>query len=455
MKFINRHNEIAKLRQTILSEDSSLIIVYGRRRCGKSTLLKQILQPNDVYFQADLNSRLIQISSLANEIDKEYEGFARPQYADWDSLFLGLTKYVKPNTNIIFDEFPYLVKNSPELPSVLQRLIDSKCLNYNIILCGSSQQMMYEIALKKSEPLYGRASLILKIKPMKAGYIGEAIAGNPISLIADYAVVGGVPRYWEIRNRYSSVLEFIQNEAFDKDSIFYNEPIRLLTDDMRSSVNAYSLLTLIGQGCNRISEIAARMGKPTTDLSAPIANLIDLGYVKRIVPFGESEKNSKKSIYKISDEFFRFYFNYILPNKSSIELDLKNRLMSKLEKDFGQYVSLVWEDMVRESIPYSDIDSKEWDLAKSWWGKDLLGNTIEVDVVAESTDRKSLLIGEVKWSDTPDFNRIQLRLQDIATTLPFVKNYTNVVLAQWHKSSTIQTADTHVFYLKDVLALLR
>lgn len=454
MKFINRLSEINKLHKALKLTDANFIVVYGRRRCGKSTLLKQIIHTNDIYFQADLNTRSIQLSSLSDEIAKTYTGFNNPQYNGWEALLLSLTKYIGTNNSLIIDEFPYLVKNTPELPSVLQKLIDSKQLNYNIIICGSSQQMMHDIVMKKSEPLYGRASLIMKIEAIKPGYIREAIPGNAENAVYDYAVIGGVPRYWEIRNNYTNIYEFIENETFDKDSIFSEEPVRLLNDDMRSSIQAYSLLTLIGQGCNRLSEIAARIGRPATDLSKPLSNLIELGYIKKEIPFGENEKNSKKSLYKIHDHFFRFYFQYIFPNKSSIALGLKNRLVSKLKIDFEHYVSQVWEDMVRDSIPYSNIMSKEWTIAKRWWGKDNTGMPLEIDLISESTDKKSILIGEIKWSNKPDFERIQERLIKISQSLLFVQNYENIVIAQWHKAGGYAKSDKLIFYPNDVLTVM-
>ncbi|NJK86057.1 MAG: AAA family ATPase [Bacteroidales bacterium] len=150
MKFLNRKEEIAKIKRLTDKPDPSFIVLYGRRRCGKSALLKQVLEKGDIYFQADMNDQKLQLSGLSSEIGKTYKGFDQVIYPDWQSLLLNLEKYItNSGSKLILDEFPYLVKNSPELPSVIQRLLDSKQFTYHLIICGSSQQMMHDIVLKK------------------------------------------------------------------------------------------------------------------------------------------------------------------------------------------------------------------------------------------------------------------------------------------------------------------
>lgn len=455
MKFLDRTVEIEKLNRHLRGPEPAFIVVYGRRRCGKSTLLKRVLKQKDVYFQADLVDGHLQLQNLAREIGLSYAGFDSMIYPDWESLFTNLNRFFEPNGCLMLDEFPYLVRNNSELPSILQRLIDSKRLKYNIIVCGSSQQMMQNIVLKRSEPLYGRASLILRIKELMACWITESISTEPIEAIAEYAIWGGVPRYWEIRNKYPNLKITLLKEVFDKDSIFYEEPIRLLADDMRTSVQAYSILNLIGQGCHRLSEIAARLGKQSTDLAKPLANLLEIGYIRKEIPFGEHEKNSKKSVYKISDSFFRFYYRFILPNKSAIELGLNERILNQYLTNKDMYESAVWEDLVRLSVPYSAIAGETWDIARRWWGRGADGKKMEIDIVAESIDKKKLLIGEVKWSDKPDASRIKEELVKKSGNIPAFSKYQEVIFAQWHKKHLSTPPNELFFYPQDVLNLLK
>lgn len=455
MNFLDRVVEKEKLIGQLRGDEPAFVVVYGRRRCGKSTLLKQIMNPKDVYFQTDLVDGRLQMQNLAREIGLKYAGFDSMIYRGWESLFINMNRFFEPKTCLMLDEFPYLVRNNSELPSILQKLIDSKQLKYSIIVCGSSQQMMQDIVLKRSEPLYGRASIILRINELMPGWITDSITNEPIGAVTEYAIWGGVPRYWEIRNKYPDLKTALLKEVFDKDSIFYEEPIRLLADDMRTSVQAYSILNLIGQGSHRLSEIAARLGKQSTDLAKPLANLIEIGYLRKEIPFGEQEKNSKKGLYKIKDSFFRFYYRYILPSKSAIELGLNERVLNQYFQDKDHYESIIWEDLVRLSVPYSSIGGETWDVARRWWGKGADGKEIEIDIVAESIDKTKLLIGEVKWSENPNIKRISEELVTKSLNIPAFSKYQEVIFAQWHKKHLSTPPNELIFYPKDVLNLLK
>ena len=170
--FVNRETEISRLKLALSQEKAQLVVLYGRRRCGKSTLLKRIMDKNTVYFSADMRESPLQIKAFAGRIDKEIPGFSTHVYPGWDSLFRSLNRSLKNRITICIDEFPYLVKNSPELPSVLQNIHDDEAhSNYNLILCGSSQMMMHDIVLNRNAPLYGRAGEIMKINPMPVFYL--------------------------------------------------------------------------------------------------------------------------------------------------------------------------------------------------------------------------------------------------------------------------------------------
>lgn len=299
MIFYNRDKEINRLNRAIESKNPALIIVYGRRRCGKSTLLNRITKKNDIYYQADLQDESIQRYNFAKEVGLTIPEFEKVTYPDWESLFTNLNNRLPHKITLIIDEFQYLIKNNTALPSIIQKLWDKKSLKYNIILCGSAQQLMQGLVLNSDEPLYGRADEIMKISPLKPFWLQKAIHSDAIKTIEEFSVWGGIPRYWELRAKYSDCKSAITGLILEKDSILYDEPYRLLNDDMRSSVQSFSILTLIGQGCNRISEISGRLNKPATQLSRPLSNLIQLGYIIKDIPFQENEKNTKRSLYKI------------------------------------------------------------------------------------------------------------------------------------------------------------
>lgn len=421
--FVNRHKEIQRISSALQSEQSRLIVVYGRRRCGKSTLLRRLLTRQDVYFSADLREKSLQIVSLAKSIDSVAPGFSKVIYPDWETLFLNLNNNLKKNITVCLDEFPYLVKNSPELPSILQKIIDNKTNEkYHLILCGSSQQMMYSMTLDSSSPLYGRCNEIIKFKPMNIAFLKEFLAIDDIQAIREFGIWGGIPRYWEIRKSGKSLDQSVKYNLLNPDGILFEEPERLFLDEMRTSMQALSILSLIGMGCHRISEIAGRLGKPATQLSRILSFLIDLGYVKREIPFGVSIKSSRKSLYKIADPFMNFYFTFVLPNKSSLEFGLIDRVWKDITAQYEHYISHQWEDLCRQAVPYLTFNGKQFKPAFRWWGTGNDKKPMELDIVAESTDKKTLLAGEVKWSENISFNKLPVQLVAKCKNIPFVKN---------------------------------
>jgi hypothetical protein len=422
MKFVNRTEEQERLSAAIDSQSPSFVVVYGRRRIGKSTLIKKALSPSDVYYMADQTERAHQIELLAKEAGMRFEGFDRVIYPDWEALFDGLNHRATKRFTLCLDEFPYLAKSSPELPSLLQKMIDAKTLKYNLIICGSSQQLMQGLALDSTSPLYGRANQVLKILPIGINYLQGLLEVSPCQTIEEYSVWGGVPRYWEIRLQSNSLEESIRYNLLNAQGTLFEEPYRLFIDDMRDIVQASTLLSLIGNGANRISEIAARVNKPVTSLSGPLDKLITLGYIEREIPFGDNHKSSKKGIYKVADPFMDFYFRFVVPNRSLIELGRTDAVMEKISARFNSYVSWHWENLCRKAISGQLFKGKRYGLASRWWGNISPGEQMELDVVAQSTDGKSLLVGECKWSDNENAEHLLKTLEEKAKKLSFAKN---------------------------------
>jgi len=422
MKFVNRLEEQKRLSSALDGKTPSFVVVYGRRRLGKSTLLKKVLSHADVYYMADQTERSHQIELLAKEIGLRIEGFERLIYPDWNALFEALNFRTRERFTLCIDEFPYLVKSSPELPALLQKLIDAKSLSYNIILCGSSQQLMQGLVLDATSPLYGRADQILKLSPIPIKYFQEVLDFSAQEAIEEYAVWGGVPRYWEIRQQSDSLKEAIEYNILNAQGVLFDEPYRLFIDDMRDIVQASTLLSFIGNGVNRISEIATRTNKPATSLSGPLDKLITLGYIQREIPFGDSARNSKKGLYKISDPYMDFYFRFVVPNRSLIELGRTDTVMEEVAGRFNTYVSWHWENLCRKAISGQVLMGKRYGLASRWWGNVSRDEHLEIDVIAESTDGKCLLIGECKWSENENTRQLLQQLTEKAKKLPFVAN---------------------------------
>lgn len=430
MKFVDRIEETARLRDALSREKSSLVVVYGRRRLGKSTLIKRVLSDSDVYFLADRSEGQHQRTLLAKVIAQVFSDFDKLTYPDWESMFRAVNYRADKRFTLCLDEFPYLVEQSPELPSVLQKIVDEKQLKYNLVLCGSSQNMMYGLFLDSTAPLYGRADEIMRLAPIRLPYIQEALGLDATAAIEEYSVWGGVPRYWELRESRSSLDDAMWHNILSVNGALYEEPIKLFQDDVKDIVKTSTIMSYIGTGANRLSEIAGRCDEPATNLSRPLKKLIDLGFLEKDIPFGIDEKNAKKSLYKIEDPFMAFYYQFVVPNRSFIELNRRLPIEQALNTHFSEYVSMQWEKMCRDAVTGNLVNGVVYGKAKRWWGSVLneakKAEQVEFDVVAESIDKKYLLVGECKWTTQENGKQLTAELLRKAKLLPFANDYTIV-----------------------------
>ena len=457
MKFVDRIDEAARLKDALAREKSSLVVMYGRRRLGKSTLIKRVLSENDVYFLADRSEGQHQRILLAKVIAQVFPDFDKLTYPDWESMFRAVNYRTDKRFTLCLDEFPYLVEQSSELPSVLQKLVDEKQLKYNLVLCGSSQNMMYGLFLDSTAPLYGRADEIMKLVPIRLPYIQETLSLDAMNAIEEYAVWGGVPRYWELRENQNSLNDPLWHYILSVKGTLYEEPIKLFQDDVKDIVKTSTIMSYIGTGVNRLSEIAARCNEPATNLSRPLKKLVDLGFLAKDVPFGIDEKNAKKSLYKIADPFMAFYYQFVVPNRSFIELGRRLPIEQALTAHFSEYVSMQWEKLCRDAVTGNLINRVVYGKAKRWWGsvinEDKKTEQVEFDVMAESLDKKYLLVGECKWTTQENGKQLTAALLRKANLLPFAQNYT-IVPVLFLKNTPKDDAG-NAMLSKDVVELIR
>lgn len=310
--------------------------------------------------------------------------------------------------------------------------------------------MMLNLAMGASEPLYGRSQLVLKLRPLECGWIRKALSFDSVASIEAFATLDGAPRYWELATAYDSIASFTQSLILDRDGIQHDEMRRLLLDDLNDSSIAISLLSLIGGGCHRLSEFASRLGKPATQLTRPIANLVELGYVRRDTPFGENEKKSKRSLYKIADPYLTFIFRYLEPHWSRLEMGGTQAVYEETTKTFPHHAGSIWEDLARSSVSRIAIADITWKPAKRWWRG---AHDREIDVVSESSDGKCILVGEAKCSDDVDTERTLHRLKENAAQLP-VKPGQELHFALWSKSKAATRGELHCISPNKVLDAL-
>jgi len=424
LSFLNRENEFRRLKRAITAPQGSFCCLYGRRRCGKSRLLRQLLpEGRSVYYVGDRREAGLQRTALAEAVGLLLPGFDDVAYPDWLALLKRWWNEAPPGGVLSLDEFPYLVDVSPELPSLLQKLVDENAEKpLHLILSGSSQRMMQGLVLDESEPLYGRAREIIHVRPLGAAWLQRAFGTDSADeLVADYAVWGGIPRYWELATDFGALWDAVESLVFDPLGVLHQEPGRLLNDDMRDTVQASSILAVVGRGCHRLSEIAGRLGKPATSLTRPIRRLLQLGLLRRDVPFGHSPESSKSTVYSIADPFLMFWFRFVDPNRSRLGAGALDSVTQEVQKVFPIHKGAVWEQLVRTAIPRLALGEMIWGPASRWWGPGIDHRPMEIDVVAESEDRRSLLVGEVKLSvSSTDIPRIETDLVNKARRLPFL-----------------------------------
>ena len=433
MNFLDRVDEKRRLAKFLSMSEGGVACIYGRRRIGKSRLIEEVLSGRGdiVSYCADRSEAALQRRRMSEDVARLLPGFADVSYADWRSFFERWQREAPKGSVFVIDELPYLVEKSPELPSVLQKIADGLGKSgQKVIVCGSSQRMMQGLVLDDSEPLYGRCRVILKLGPLGYPWLGDAFPGEtPLGRLEHYAVWGGVPRYWEVCQGESGLWETVRDEIFSPNGLFHEEPSHVLKDDLEEAAQASSVLSLIGQGVMRPSEMAARLQVPQTALSRPLGRLVGLGLVVRDRPFGVDAKGGKKSLYRLQDPFLRFWHAFALPRYSDPHFGEEDSDIESLRLPFRAFLGQAWECLVRDMLSNKAIstDGCRWRNPARWWGTGLNQRAMEIDVVAESPDGDALLVGEAKLSLTKMEAEHELsELRRKADLLPFASKYRRV-----------------------------
>ena len=455
--FLDRMEERARLARLLACPDTALGVVYGRRRLGKSRLLTESLPAGRaVYFVGDGRGPALLRAALAAEIARLLPGFDRATYGDWGALLDRWVADAPRGAVLVLDEFPELAAASPELPSLLQKLVDRRTQKpVHLLLAGSSQRMMQGLVLDRSAPLFGRATELLRLEPLPCGWIGTAlgIAGKPQAIEA-YAVWGGVPRYWELAAGHASLADAIRDLVLSPLGVLHDEPAALLLDDLRDTIQAASILSLVGRGAHRLSEIAGRLDRPTTSLSRPVQRLVELGLLRRDVPHGASPRDSKRTLYRVADPFLRFWFRFVEPNRSRLEARQAAPVAREVMRGLGAHVAEIWEELARATVPRLELGGRTWGPASSWWGPGIDRRPLEVDVMATSLDGRALLLGEAEWGPRANPAALLAELRRKAPLLHQAQGK-EIVCAAWVPRAAGQRAGIEIVTADRTLRVLR
>lgn len=323
MKFIGRHQELQTL-EAEYRRDGGFVVIYGRRRVGKTTLIKEFMKGKPAfYFLATEEVESQSMKRLSGVIARATGNamLQRVTFSDWLDLFQEIAKYRPEEKKIlVIDEFPYLVKTNPAFPSILQNAWDEllKDSNTMLILCGSLLGMMQKHALSYDSPLYGRRTAQLRLAPLS---FSEVYAARPQSFeaaVEEYSVTGGVPKYLELFQPDEDLTEQLERLVLSKSGFLYEEPNFLLRDEVQTAANYFSIIRAIADGNHKLGKIAGALGLETSALTPYLSTLIDLGFLKKEVPITEKNpEKSRKGLYFISDNFTRFWSATSIPIKGS------------------------------------------------------------------------------------------------------------------------------------------
>lgn len=385
--FVNRREEL-KFLHNQNKQRPSFVVLYGRRRVGKTELVEQFCRnKKHIYYTASQSNSKEQ---LKEAFDLVYEKTQDLHVTELKHSWETLLRYVK-DKNLIFilDEFPYIIKADKSIPSKIQRLWDKELRHSNIflILTGSSVSMMEENVLNQKAPLYGRRTGQWKLEPfnfkeMHLFFPNYSIEDN----IKTYSILGGIPYFLQQFDPKKSVTKNIYEKILNKGSVLHNEVEFLMREELREPHNYFTILTSISQGNTKFSEIKNDTGIQKNALTSYLSTLRDLHLVKRRVPI--TLKDSKKGRYYIQDNFFRFWFKFIFPHRSQMETD-KKTLLKQIKKSLSVFVSYTFEDVCREliSTKYSGFTVGRW-----WYKEE------EIDMVGLHEHENKILFGECKWS---------------------------------------------------------
>lgn len=401
--FINRASELDMLEELYARDQAGLAVVYGRRRLGKTFLLKHFASKyQHCYFMASRAGEKLQINALGQALATKLNQplLGNIEFNTWDELFGLMTDKLPQNDKFIFiiDEFQYLCQTQPAFSSIIQKWWDETWSGGNmlLVLCGSITAMMYRETLSESAPLYGRASLQLLLSPFSYRHLPEFLPDvkDEHRLIEFYSISGGVPRYMKMLRSFKNGEAAISHLLLDRNGPLFNEAKFLLHEEISSPNTCWSILHAIGTGKTKISELGGALSLPANQLTRYINLLKNLFLVYREVPVLEKNPaKSKKGIYLISDPFIRLWFGCIYPYESFLEFQEKDLIVDKLIPLIKQHTAYCFEELCRQYLKQHAARMNCVKIGRQW------GARYEIDIAGIGTDNKLNLVGECKWSN--------------------------------------------------------
>ena len=407
-RFVDREQEMETLQSEYERDGSALVVLYGRRRVGKTTLISEFIKDKNALFflaseEAEAQNRSAFKEKVAEFIDSDLLRSA--DIKSWDVLFKSImdTPFERKPV-IVLDEFQYLGKANPAFPSVFQRIWEEilKGKSVMVILCGSLISMMESQTLAYGSPLYGRRTAQIRLKQIPFSYYHDFFPGKSRrELIEMYAVTGGVPKYIELFSESRDIYSAIQKCVLNRSGYLYDEPHFLLQQEVTEVGSYFSIIKAIAAGNSKLSAISAVLEIKATSLTKYLKTLIDLDILEREVPITEDNpEKSKKGLYKIKDNYLRFWFAFVYPNMSFIESGHSRIVMNKIKKSLvPNHIAFVYEDVCKErmwELNANDVWPFNFTKLGRYWDA-----RSEIDIAALDPEGKNLILGECKYWQEP------------------------------------------------------
>jgi len=401
MKFINRKEELRVLEEKWESKTAQFFVMYGKRRVGKTELVKQFLKNKPgMYFLADKRNHIDQLKELGRVTGNYFEDaiLTRNGFFSWLEFFEYISKKAKDPLVVVIDEYPYLVETDAATSSLFQKGWDEygKKSKIFLILLGSSISMMESEVLAYKAPLFGRRTGQMLVDPMTFEESRKFFPGKAFeACMSIYAITGGMPMYLSQIDSKISIKENIKKKIFPHTEFLHNEVEFMLKEELREPKNYLSILKAISWGKRKFGEIANETGLKKSVAIKYLSVLERLRLVEKEVPVTEKHPHkSRKGLYILTDNFFRFWFQYIFPFKSDLEIGRTEYALGRWEETFSTLEGLVYERVCRELLMRMDSELFPMERIGKWWEREK-----EIDAVGLSEREKKIVFAECKWSN--------------------------------------------------------
>ena len=424
---IDRVKELRFLAEKFEEKPAQLIVLWGRRRVGKTFLLKTFCSRHPaIYFLATKTSTKDQLFQLSEAISEFFHDdlLAIRPFSKWEEVFVYLKEKRTGKFALVIDEFPYLMNSEPAITSIFQKGWD-ELLVYNdhimLILNGSSISMMENEVLSAASPLYGRRTGQWKVEPFELRDISNFFPeAGLVELIEIYSVIGGIPFYARFFDHKKSLKENIKRKILKKGEVLYSEVDFLLREEFKEPRSYSPILLAIASGNHKFGKISAQTGMDKSNLTKYLSILDHLGIVYREVPVTERYPHkSKKGLYFICDPFINFWFHFVWPNLRHLEMERIDFVWrEKIEPEFDHYVSMNCEKVISNAL--DDIGGdilSGYERIGRYWDKD-----VEIDILATDDKGRNALLGEIKWTRNPVGIRVLKDLKEKAEKIDVLKD---------------------------------